>query len=100
MPKKIRVCSGPNCRRRGSENIMKTLREHTGEIIGSETEPIDLDFCGCTSYCEFGPNVVVDDHKILHQSQAKTIIERLNRNEGEELKPVNPAELDRILNEF
>lgn len=88
MTKKIRVCCGKTCYPRGSPSIMERLEAYFGVLFGHSTDQVDLDFRSCTGYCERGPNVVVDEKFIIHGSSHNNIVEKIERNEVEEMKLV------------
>ncbi len=97
MSKKIRVCAGPHCSYRGSNRIMETLEKFFGIKAGRQTTETDLDFCRCTDFCEQGPNVVVNDNSIYHESKPKNIIERLEKELGEKIVKPDSGSLDKIV---
>lgn len=71
---------------------MQTLEEHFHTPRCTVSDVADLDFRGCTDYCELGPNIVVDG-KIYHNSRTKDIAERIDKNEGVEMKKLNINDL-------
>ncbi len=79
--KKIKVCQGPNCTANGSLRIMEQLEKDFGLMPGGSNNEWDLDFCGCSGYCELGPNVWVDE-KIIHHADTKTITEKIKNGDG------------------
>jgi len=79
--KKIRVCNGKNCLRRGAERIMENLKKEFKLEEGGENKDLSLGYCGCTGYCEKGANVWVDK-KIIHAATPGNIAERIKRGEG------------------
>ena len=93
MPKKIRVCCGNNCAPKGSERIMQVIAEHFKLKPGEKNETIDLDFCGCTDFCDFGPNVVEDDEYIYHHARTRDIAERIEKDDK---KKIEHATLDNL----
>lgn len=91
--KKIRVCNGKNCTRRGAERIMASLEENLGVLNGEENEQFCLGFCGCTGYCEKGANVWVD-RKIIHAATPDNITERIKRGEGIDKTEIEEAPVE------
>ncbi|PLX28495.1 hypothetical protein C0581_01970 [Candidatus Parcubacteria bacterium] len=88
---KIEVCCGGNCLGRGSQKVLDTL----------EKEFESAQMCGCLGNCGKGPNVLVDEKKILHYSNEHTVVERVKNKEGEMFKRFNEEELtDDFLNDI
>ncbi len=81
MNTKIRVCNGNKCTPRGAMSIMERLEAYFSLKAGTKNDRADLDFCSCTGYCERGPNVIIDDNRIIHEASAGTIAEKIENNE-------------------
>ena len=88
--KKIRVCCGKKCTENGSPRILEVL----AEFFKSKNEAVDLDKRGCTGYCELGPNVVVDDNFIYHNSRIRDIAERIEKGDGKKFEKLKPEDLN------
>lgn len=84
---KIQVCKGPHCSFRGSDKVFNELEKscaNTGDTV---------EYCQCRDNCDYGPNVVVDDNKILDHAKPETIYQRIKDGEGKEIVPLNYDDL-------
>ena len=76
MPKKIEVCCGSKCSTKNSEEIFEHLQH---DFADTDTQ---IRFCGCLGRCAKGPNILVDDKKILHYTKVRNVTQRILDNEG------------------
>jgi NADH:ubiquinone oxidoreductase subunit E len=84
MPK-IQICKGKNCgKNNAADRIFETLNDSGFN---------DIEFCGCTGYCELGPNVIADG-KIYHGSKTKDIAERIKNGDGVTLKKITIEDIN------
>jgi len=80
--KKIRVCNSRACSSFGAKKIMSTIEEAIGLSAGQKDEKNDLDYCGCVGWCSNSPNIEVDDSRIIMDCDPKTVVSKINGNEG------------------
>jgi NADH:ubiquinone oxidoreductase subunit E len=90
--KTIRVCNGRVCQDCGAEQIKDTLQQ-TYQINSQTAQDVDLDFCGCVGYCELAPCVVVNDQFLIDNVSASTVVDRINSNDGRDLKKLSWEEV-------
>ena len=83
--KKIRVCDSRSCTVFGAHSVMKALMCETGLQPGEKNEKYDIDWCGCFGWCSNSPNVGIDDKKIIMEADPKTIMQKIEKNEGEDV---------------
>lgn len=57
----VKVCNGPRCSSRGSNQIMAKVKK----AVQSEAGEYDIDFTSCLGCCDFGPNMLVNDNFVL-----------------------------------
>ncbi|MBI2436654.1 MAG: (2Fe-2S) ferredoxin domain-containing protein [Candidatus Magasanikbacteria bacterium] len=76
--KKIEVCEGKKCKIREVDMVFEQLK-----IDLKENPEIELTRCLCLGQCSQGPNVIVDETRILQYSKARTIWDRIKIGEGE-----------------
>ena len=59
----IRLCESPPCWLRGSDNILKTLRDLLGVKVGGTTKDgmFTLELCACLGVCGNAPVVMIDE---------------------------------------
>lgn len=76
-PKKIEVCCGGDCMVEGAHAVVTALEER---YRNSATE---ISACGCVDRCEKAVNVIVDEKEIFSYSKPATIVERIEKNQGE-----------------
>lgn len=65
MSRQIKICQGVVCTSRGSKSLMAEMKRDLDLEGESCNDEHCLDYCACTSNCEKGINVRVDD-KISH----------------------------------
>lgn len=100
MAKKIKICRGPNCSKHHIEHLEDAIK--TDLSLGEEgrNERYELDFCGCTGFCEQGPNVWVDS-KIIHQAKADTVAQKIINDECVDVPPPAISDIkDDFLNDI
>lgn len=83
--KKIRVCDSRSCTVFGAHSVMDAITEETGLKPGEKNENYDVDWCGCLGWCSNSPNVEVDEKRIIMEADPKTIVQRIDKNEGEDI---------------
>lgn len=74
---KLQVCVWKNCKGRFSEYILKRVQS---DVVKFWLENIELEPRPCMSFCEMGPNVMIDG-EVIHKSDpakiSKIIFERV-----------------------
>ena len=75
-PKKEEVCCGGMCASRGSDEIFEKLQQ---DFKDSETV---IQMTNCLGRCRKGPNVLVDETKVLHYNKARTVTQRVSEEDG------------------
>ncbi len=93
QPKKIEVCCGGDCMVAGAHAVLGVLEEKYSE---TETE---VRMCGCVDQCEKAVNVIVDENQIFSYSNPATIVESIEKTEGESYKKFDTNSLD-LTNDF
>ncbi len=93
--KKIRVCDSRSCAAFGAKRIMEEITKSTGVKPGEANEDYDLDYCGCTGYCQRSPNLVIDDKFYVFETNPKTVMEDIAAG-GEDMtgKEIDLSEVD------
>ena len=84
--KKIEVCCGANCMSLGAEENFEKIKENFSKI--------QVEKCGCLGKCMKGPNILVNDSKIIHYSKPDDIVGRIKQGEGEVFKHFTAEELN------
>lgn len=64
----------------GAHAVVSVLEEKYSE---TETE---VQMCGCIDQCEKAVNVIVDENQIFSYSKPATLVERIEKGEGEPYK--------------
>lgn len=96
MLHKIEVCEGRKCTIREVDQVYEQLKEDL-----KDSSEIELTRCLCLGQCSKGPNVLVDETRILHYSKARTITQRIKNGEGEKYVRLEEAEIvDDFLGDF
>jgi len=85
--KHIEVCHGTTCLSRGSDGVYTTLQNKHGD---NNTK---ISMCSCLGHCRKGPNVLVDENKILNYSNPASIVENIHSGKGNIFKRFTEAEL-------
>lgn len=67
----------------GAHAVLGVLEEKYSE---TETE---VRMCGCVDQCEKAVNVIVDENQIFSYSNPATIVERIEKGEGEPYQKFN-----------
>lgn len=75
--KKIEVCCGGDCMNAGAHAVVSILEE---KYSGTHT---GVGICGCVDLCEKAVNVIVDETRIFSYSKPATIVERIEKSQGE-----------------
>lgn len=74
----IRLCESPPCFLKGSENILKKLRQLLGVRIGETTEDglFTLELCACLGVCGNAPAMMINDdvYGDLNEEKVEQII--------------------------
>ncbi len=65
---------------------MQVISEHFKVAPGGKNERIDLDYRGCTDFCDLGPNVVEDDEYIYHHARTRDIAERIEKGDNKKIE--------------
>lgn len=76
--KKIEVCCGRKCNNRGAQDVFDSLKKEYKDSDAIVSQ------CSCLGQCTKGVNVLVDENKIFHYSNARTIDDRIKKDAGEE----------------
>ncbi|RME84956.1 MAG: hypothetical protein D6785_05000 [Planctomycetota bacterium] len=74
--KKIQVCTGPTCSRKGSHLILKRLVQTLNITLNQPVQGVLLETNGCSQNCRGGPNLYLDG-KLLNQLPLEEILDRV-----------------------
>lgn len=74
--KKVEVCCGEMCMRRGADEIFETLQK---DLQDDETV---VHMCNCLGRCHKGPNILVDENSIIHYNKPRTVTQRVKEENG------------------
>lgn len=73
--RKIRICNGSHCRMNFNTDLIKKAEEYLGIKINScGNGEILLETNTCLSFCEKGPNVLIDNE--IHQTMTPQSLEQ------------------------
>ncbi len=89
-PELIEVCNGAMCTKRNSKELLDKLKK----------EFKDVRSCGCTGNCGKGPNIVIDEKRVLHYSKPRDIVDRVKNDEGEKFNRPSEEEVFDVLSEL
>jgi len=98
--KKIKICQGTNCSKHNISRLSSVIKDALCLDDKNKQAEYEVDFCGCTGFCEQGPNVWVDN-KIIHQAKTDTIVQKIVNDEGLEKTPPKITDIkDDFLNDI
>lgn len=84
----IRLCISPVCRMKGSQGILKALKEHLDVQPGGTTEDgaFTLEFTQCLGQCQHSPVMMVDMdiHGELTTEKARSILGDIRESEQDQ----------------
>lgn len=85
----IRVCDGTACHVKGSEKVLKAIREHLGLREGEHTTPdllFTVETVACIGACALAPALMVDEevHGLMDEEKVRELLESyMAKEEGE-----------------
>jgi len=86
----IRVCDGTACHVKGSEKVLKAVREYLGLREGENTTPdllFTVETVACIGACALAPALMVDEevHGLMDEEKVQKLLESyMEREEGGE----------------
>lgn len=86
--KKIEVCCGGMCASRGSDKIFEKLQQDF-----KDTDTV-IQMCNCLGRCRQGPNVLVDEKRIIHYNKPRTVTQRILDGEGHDFVKYDEENID------
>lgn len=98
----IRVCNDPTCAKKGTESIIRKIKETFGLIEGQKNDNYDLAYCGCVGCCDFAPNLLINDSIVIQNANPHTVIEEITKaaNTVVPTKKEKMANLDKVLDDL
>lgn len=85
----IRVCDGTACHVKGSERVLKAIREYLGLREGEHTTPdllFTVETVACIGACALAPALMVDEevHGLMDEEKVRELLESyMSKEEGE-----------------